>query len=473
MSKPTDTPATLPLISHPDGATPIAWRKSSAISVHQFLDDVRSLAARLPQRANALNLCHDRYHFAVAFAASALRGQCTFMPGAQAPELIRRLQVLTPDLYCLTDGAGACERLPQLQGSVVRLDQALARPRWRRRGAPEARASGEIPCLPASQVVAQLFTSGTTGMPVPHRKTWGQLIGNVRVAAARLLQGRTGWAMLGTVPAQHMYGFESTVLLPLHSGGLLSSARPLFPADVAAALEPLPRPRALICTPVHLRALVDSGVKLPALDLVVSATALLPLELAREVEERIQAPLLEIYGSTETGEMASRHTVSEQAWTLWPGVELYTSEGSWWARGGQLPEPTRLADLFIPAGDQQFLLEGRSADLVNVAGKRSSLAYLSQQLVSIPGVLDGAFFIREDAAPSVAGVVRLAALAVAPGLGPDQITAALRERIDPVFLPRPLVLVEALPRSDTGKLTQQRLRELAVQSAVAAPELFT
>jgi acyl-coenzyme A synthetase/AMP-(fatty) acid ligase len=318
-----------------------------------------------------------------------------------------------------------------------------------------------------------VFTSGSTGTPVPHRKTWGQLIQNLRVAAARLLQGRRQWAILGTVPAQHMYGFESTVLLPLHSGGMLSSVRPFFPADVAAALEPLPRPRALISTPVHLRALIDSGVKLPALDLVVSATAMLPIELAREVEERTEARLLEIYGSTETGEMASRRTVSEPAWTLWPGVRLYASEGSWWARGGQLPEPTRLADLFVPVGDDQFLLEGRSADLVNVAGKRSSLAYLSQQLVSIPGVLDGAFFIREDAAPSVAGVVRLAALAVAPGLDPELIIAALRERIDPVFLPRPLVLVEELPRSDTGKLTQQRLRELAIRAAVAAPELFT
>jgi acyl-coenzyme A synthetase/AMP-(fatty) acid ligase len=473
MKQRTDTAAALPLISHSDGASPIAWRQSSVISVHQFLHDVRSLADRLPDRANALNLCHDRYHFAVAFAASALRGQCTLLPGTYAPELIRRLQSLTPDLYCLADDEDTRERLPQLHGSVVRLDQALADPQLRSRRAKSADESLDMPCLRASQVVAQLFTSGTTGTPVPHRKTWGQLVENVRVAAARLLQGRTGWSMLGTVPAQHMYGIESTVLLPLHSGGLLSSARPFFPADVAAALEPLPRPRALISTPVHLRALIDSGVQLPALDLVVSATAPLPIELARAVEEHTRAPLLEIYGSTETGEMASRRTVSELAWTLWPGVELYASEGSWWARGGQLPEPTRLADLFILTGDQQFLLEGRSADLVNVAGKRSSLAYLSQQLVSIPGVLDGAFFIREDAVPSVAGVVRLAALAVAPGLGSDQITAALRERIDPVFLPRPLVLVEKLPRNDTGKLALQRLREIAIQVAANAPELFT
>lgn len=462
------TAATLPLMSHPRAADSLAWRGSLAISAQQFLDDVHWLAQRLPERANALNLCDDRYLFTVAFAACALRGQCTLLPGAYAPELVRRLQTLTPDLYCLTDEGQAGARLPQPPGSVVRVHQELA-PRPRRRG--RARRF-DPPRLSASQVVAHVFTSGTTGMPVPHRKSWGQLVGNVQVAAARLLQGRSGWAILGTVPAQHMYGFESTVLLPLHSGGMLGAARPFFPADVAAALEPLPRPRALISTPVHLRALIDSGVRLPALDLVVSATALLASELAAEVEARTQAPLLEIYGSTETGKMASRRTVSERAWKLWPGVQLYPSEGSWWARGGQLPEPTRLADLFIPVGEQQFLLEGRSADLVNVAGKRSSLAYLSQQLLAIPGVLDAAFFIREDAVPSVAGVIRLAALAVAPGLAAEQIIAALRERIDPVFLPRPLLLVEQLPRTEVGKLTQQRLREIALQAAAAAPELF-
>ena len=472
-----DTPQTataLPLLNHPDGAATVAWRGSEAISVRRFLREVRSLAARLPPRANALNLCHDRYHFAVAFAASTLRGQCTLLPGAYAPELIRRLQLLTPDLYCLTDGESDRERLPALDGPIVRLDRELTElePREAAGGA-HAGEPIEVPRISGAQVVAHVFTSGSTGMPLPHRKTWGQVVTSARVEAARLLQGRSGWALLGTVPAQHMYGFESTVLLALHGNSTLSAARPLFPADIAIALEPLPRPRALISTPVHLRALFDSGVVLPALDLVVSATAMLPIELAREIEARTQAPLLEIYGSTETGQMASRRTTAEQAWTLWPGMQLYVAEDSWWARGGHLLEPTRLADLFTPVGAEQFLLEGRTADLVNVAGKRSSLAYLSHQLTTIPGVLDGAFFVREDAAVSVAGVIRLAAVAVAPGLDAEQITAALRERIDPVFLPRPLVLVERLPRSDTGKLPQQRLRQLAAQALAAAPELFT
>ena len=52
------------------------------------------------------------------------------------------------------------------------------------------------------------------------------------------------------------------------------------------------------------------------------------------------------------------------------------------------------------------------------------------------------------------------ALAVAPGLQPMQVMAALREHVDPVFLPRPLRLVDALPRNETGKLTHDALMRL-------------
>ncbi len=59
------------------------------------------------------------------------------------------------------------------------------------------------------------------------------------------------------------------------------------------------------------------------------------------------------------------------------------------------------------------------------------------------------------------------AFAVAPGLTPARILAELRARIDPVFLPRPLLLVESLPRQATGKLPREALRELAARARPA------
>ena len=64
--------------------------------------------------------------------------------------------------------------------------------------------------------------------------------------------------------------------------------------------------------------------------------------------------------------------------------------------------------------------------------------------------------LQLDAA-SDRGVARVAALVVAPDLEEAAILAVLRESIDPVFLPRPLKRVPALPRSETGKLPRAEL----------------
>jgi acyl-coenzyme A synthetase/AMP-(fatty) acid ligase len=49
---------------------------------------------------------------------------------------------------------------------------------------------------------------------------------------------------------------------------------------------------------------------------------------------------------------------------------------------------------------------------------------------------------------------------VAPGLDANTLVEHLRRRIDPVFLPRPLLMVDRLPRNATGKLPLQALQAL-------------
>jgi acyl-coenzyme A synthetase/AMP-(fatty) acid ligase len=326
-----------------------------------------------------------------------------------------------------------------------------------------------VPEIDVSQLVAYVFTSGSTGVPVPHPKTWGKLVRCIRDGAARLGFGNEhSHAVLATVPPQHMYGFESSVLLALQSGSALCAERPFYPADVCSALEALPRPRALISTPIHLRALLASQPKLPAVDVIVSATAPLSQELALEAEQRFGAPLLEIYGSTESGQLATRRTARDEEWRLWPGVCLTIEEGRPWARGGHLEQPTPMCDELEPLDAERFLLRGRLGDLVNIAGKRSSLAYLTHQLNSIEGVQDGVFFFPEEPHPSEGGVTRVAAAVVAPGLDAARLTDALRQRIDPVFLPRPLLFVERLPRNSTGKLPCEAMRSLAASLSASA-----
>lgn len=456
--------ATLPIIAAPTAHSVVAQRGERRISAQCFLRDAKRLAAQLPAGAQVLNLCEDRYHFALGLAAALLAGRSTLLPPTQAPEALRGVHALAAPLVALGDSRLPPAALPGMGCEWLTVPQALSNEVDDPPACTDA-GSWHVPEVDAEAPAVILFTSGSTGAPVPHSKTLGQLAAAARVQRTRLpaQDEHSIYTLLGTVPAQHMFGLEATVILPLQSGAVLCAERPFFPADIAAALRRLPRPRALVATPVHLRALLDSAVNLPALDLVLCATAPLSESLAREVEARCHAPLLEIFGSTETGQIASRHTARERAWHLYPDVRLRLAEDGWWAHGGHVRDATRLADMLEPLDEDHFILHGRSSDLVNVAGKRSSLAHLSQQLLGIPGVVDGAFFIWDAARDSITGVARLAAMVVAPGLTRDEILVALRERVDAVFLPRPLWLVEQLPRNATGKLPQQALQTLAAE----------
>ena len=446
-----------PLVAHARLDDLVATRRSGAVdaadrqrvTVARFVADVLQLAALLPAGSHVLNACTDRYHFAVGLAAALLGQKISLLPSTHTPEMVRQMQVFAPDVFCLCDGHSAID-LPQFAYPAA----------W---PSPDAAVTA-VPQIPAGQTVAFVFTSGSTGLPVPHRKTWGALVRNVRAEAERLglLERQAGAAhsIVGTVPPQHMYGFESTVLLALQSGSVLSADHPFYPADICSALAAAARPRVLVSTPVHLRALLDAGLEIPPLDLVLSATAPLSPQLAQAAEAVLHAPLLEIYGSTETGQVATRRTAAGPEWQLYPGVGLSArDDGRTWASGGHVEQPVPMGDVLESLSGTHFLLHGRIADLVNIAGKRSSLGYLNHQLNAIAGVQDGAFYMPEETGRD--GVTRLMAFVVAPGLTLAALQKALRERIDPVFLPRPLLLLDQLPRNSTGKLPREALQALA------------
>jgi acyl-coenzyme A synthetase/AMP-(fatty) acid ligase len=447
--------ASIALIAHRSPDAVVAYRAGVAASARTFLADVARLATSMPGGTHVLNVCNDRYHFTVAFAASLLTKKMSLLPSTHTPQFIRQLAQFAPDVFCMTDDPGCDIDLPQFHYPEERGGDA----------APHA-----VPEIDAQQPVACVFTSGSTGMPVPHTKTWGRLVACVREGAQRLgvADGRA-YAILGTVPAQHMFGFESTVLTCLQSGNALCAERPFYPADICASLARLPRPRVLVSTPIHLRTLLATDLDLPPVDLIVSATAALAPQLALDAEQRFGARLIEIYGSTETGQIASRRTVQSPEWHLWPNVHVSLQGGRAFAHGGHVEQRTSMGDVLELTGAETFLLHGRTEDLVNIAGKRGSLGYLNHQLNAIPGVLDGTFFVREDEPSSATGVTRLAALVVAPSLDAAALLEGLRERIDPVFLPRPLLFVERLPRSASGKLPRETLLSLAEGAPECAP----
>jgi acyl-coenzyme A synthetase/AMP-(fatty) acid ligase len=438
----------IPLIRHDSGDAAFAWRGGSVAGVDQFLWDVSRLAALLPDRQHIFNLCTDRYNFVVGFAAALLRQQINLLPPNYTPSLIEQLAQRYPDVYCLTDAASAHGSL-----ETVFFPQSIE---------PDS-GIRTVPAIPEQQTAAIVFTSGSTGQPVPHAKSWGGLVKSALAAAERLGVGAyPGLSILGTVPPQHMYGLESTALIAMHGGLTMHAGRPFYPADIRTQLEALPRPRGLVTTPVHLRALLAEAGALPALDFLLCATAPLSPQLAAEAEARFCAALYEIYGCTEAGQVATRRTVETPEWQAFRDVKLRQADGAVWVGGGHVEAEVALGDVIELCGAETFLLHGRMADLVNIAGKRTSLSNLNYHLNSIAGVLDGVFVMPDEEG---GGVTRLMAFVVAPGLTNEALTNALRQRMDAAFLPRPLCFVDALPRNATGKLPREALSRLMSHAA--------
>jgi acyl-coenzyme A synthetase/AMP-(fatty) acid ligase len=441
-SQPRAAARSLPLIGHAHAAQVAAYRGGEPVSAGAFLAHVHAIARAMPEARYVLNACSHRYEFAAALLAAVLRGQVTLLPPSTTANVIEALRADAPDLYCIADA-----------------DAAIDLPRFELPPAPEADTSAfDLPAISADQVMARIFTSGSTGVPQPHTKTWGAMHAGMAAESARLGVG-AGHTVLGTVPPQHMYGFESTVLLPLLSGAALTDERLYLPADIDAAIQRAGAPRILFITPFHLKAWL-AGPEAARVETIVSATAPLSVELAREAEARTGAELYEIYGCTEAGQVATRRTAHGEEWHLMDGLRLRESAGQAIVHGGHVEEPTPLQDVIEPRPDgHHFVLHGRFADLVNIAGKRNSLRYLDHQLLSVPGVKDGVFYMPDEEESD--GVTRLTAFAVAPGLTARDILSALRERLDPAFIPRPLYLVDSLPRMLTGKIPREALRALA------------
>ncbi len=434
----------LPLVSDSDVQRTAISGRYGAFSYAQILYKARCLSSTLPDSAFCLLLCERRDLFIIAWLAALMRRQTVLLPPSRSDTVLGDMLQDYPDACCLVDDQ------TELSPDCCALAQDIS---WVMQ---ETGADTAVPRLPPSHLAAVVFTSGSTGRPSANAKTWGEL-----VAGSRLLQQRLqlDWqtSVVATVPAQHMYGLETSVLAPLLLGACVYSGKPFFPADVQSALHLMPSKPVLVSTPLHLRACALASMQWPPVAQVISATAPLHQPLAAEVEACLHTQVTEIFGCSEAGSFASRETARESVWHMYEGMRMRREAERLLIEGGHLPGPVSLADEVVLESPQQFRFLGRRQDLIKIAGKRISLAELNMRLNAIPGVEDGVFVQRASARN---GVARLLALVVAPGQDVPLIRRRLAESIDPVFLPRPLVAVDALPRNAAHKLPQQALDEL-------------
>jgi acyl-coenzyme A synthetase/AMP-(fatty) acid ligase len=439
----------------------LAWEKPEApvaivngcpVSHQLFLSQALKLASSLPDNFQyAINLCENRFHFLITFTALLIKNITSILPASKAQHSIIELADEFSSCMIIGDKPNRFNDLMFINMSSLAIDSTVQE------------SSLDKVSIDPGLLAVIAFTSGSTGRAKANYKYWWQLEASTRQALQRFeLLSQPPAVLIVTVPPQHMYGLETSIFYPLLGNNILFSGNTFFPEDLRLSIESAPAPCILITTPVHLKSCIQSRLKWSKLELIISATAPLDKNIARQAEESFNCPVMEIFGSTETGAIASRRTVKDAYWRLYNGVEIRPHNKQYRAeiKGPQHKDWMPLSDSVEIIDQQHFNLLGRHSDMVKIAGKRASLADLTIKLNSIQGVQDGILFQDPRQASETS---RLIALVVAPQLSSQHITQALYQDVDPVFLPRPIIKVEQLPRNETGKIKKQDILNIYYQ----------
>jgi acyl-coenzyme A synthetase/AMP-(fatty) acid ligase len=436
-------------------ATPAALGRAAVIEEHRTWSWIEvhaqaiAFATLLEAGATVCNLCNSRLAFLVTWLAALRRGCIQVLPPSTGPTDLRAM-------------------LQASHAPIVIVDDTDSETRW----SAEGRCIRFNPSTPASTSVqvwspdwdapsVRLYTSGSTGTPEAQVKTLRQLARGAQVLAARIDQDVPGGvAGLGqivcSVAPQHMFGLETSVMLPLVTGTPAREGKPLLPGDVSATFDRIASHAAWIATPLHLRAFAQSGMTLANARMLLVSTMPLSQSLAVQAESFSCAPVLEIYGSTETGVLAMRRTACESRWRPVEDVQIEPQEEGTTVHGSHFASPRTLADQVELHADDTFALLGRRGDIIKIAGRRASLANLNLCLQNFPGLGDGVLHLPAAGSDTQ----RVVLIHAGPSLDRTEVRRWLRERMDPVFVPREIIQVDKLPRTSSGKLVRASLEEI-------------
>ncbi len=436
----------------------VCFGGAGARTCAQLTAYVSAIAARLPTApplARVVLACEDRYHFSAALLAVWQRGWTAALPPNGQVETVRELRALSGVVELLHDR-------DEPEGLDVRTCEPVA--------GSGATPFGYVPALTADQPALVVYTSGSTGEPTPHAKTFAQLLAEPSMWNEHFALGRR--RVVSAVPAHHIYGLLFGVLSPLLGGGAMSRRTPVMPADVLREIHEAGA-HVLVAVPPHLRALAAYQTeRWPALERVLSSAAPLPEATCAALSERgVRAT--QILGSTETGGIGVRERCAG-LWQPLPGVtlEVDAEQGllvrSPWAHARG--EPVRTADR-VELHEGGFAHLGRTDSVVKVGGKRVDLREMEQRLCAIAGVTDAR--VLEAGTPSPRGLELWAVVECEEpeALSVAAIKQALSAHIEAVAVPRRFRLVSALPRGASGKVTRRDLLALFETWHIGVEEL--
>lgn len=307
----------------------------------------------------------------------------------------------------------------------------------------------------------RIYTGGSTGSP----QIWSKTVGNIFSEAfflSKAFNVTEKDTILSTVPPNHIYGLLFTVILPLVSGATVVSEVPQFPAEISQKAEEHGA-TLLVSVPPHYRGLKNTDL---SMRLAFSSAGMLEKEDNQHFCARNGVPIVEVYGSTETGGVASRNRFrKEETFTPFPTLDWRIIDECLAVRSPYIsPDLGVDSDGYFRTNDRvksddntTFSLLGRIDNIVKIGGKRVDLDEIRAILLKEPGVED--CVVLPTPQPGGRGH-RIDALLQATQLDLGKVKEVLADSLEHYAIPRTIKRVEQIPTKDNGKYDWLRICQL-------------
>ncbi|MGM0522326.1 MAG: AMP-binding protein [Pseudomonadota bacterium] len=284
-------------------------------------------------------------------------------------------------------------------------------------------------------------TSGSTGEPKVCHHRWADIEAEAQALHQRIGERITPKRVVTWLPLHHLYGF------------MLGVAYPAFnDTDVVIADKTLPtllEGDVVVTVPPRWAYLAKARTDWPSNVLGVSSTAPLPDDVAETLSRRNMAAVMEIYGSSETGGVATRFR-HDAPFTLLPHWQKATADTL--IAADARDHAVSLPDRVEWEDTRRFTLGGRHDDVVSIGGVNVSPAKVAREMEALSEVRQCA--VRPTRAGN--GQMRLKAFVVPTNSSHNDVA----ERIDAMLhewpaAKRPVSITygDALPINAMGKVT--------------------
>ena len=320
----------------------------------------------------------------------------------------------------------------------------LVGPKW-----PQRLVTDRLATLPADRLAGTvIFTSGSSGAAKAVHLLESNWIAAGTNSSAFFGFG-VGDSWLLSLPLHHVGGL-SIVFRALSTGGTVLISAELTLLDQADFASLVPTQLSRLTDPGSVRALIVGGGAIPA-----------------DVAARVKSwPVVRTYGMTETAAAAASAPLNDGLGSLYPlpGLLFREREGLLEIKGPQVspgyagdprPDPWfTTADRGAVRTDGSIEVFGRVDRVVNSGGEKIDAAAVEEALAA-----NGAGEVGVAGLPdSEWGEIVVAAYT--GDVEAERLRQAVRDSLGPEAVPRRLRRLEALPRTDLGKIDYPALVRL-------------